>query len=110
MGLAAVNALNGRCALSMRQKNAATTPADWIDPRKQNRRTTAQLNKCSPGGRGGRDIVPGSVRSVPRARAGMTSEPRSIARTCRALRGTSGNPTNTATRIGASSARLWLNR
>ena len=36
----------------MRQKNAATTPADWIDPRNRNRRTSAQLNRCSPAGRG----------------------------------------------------------
>jgi hypothetical protein len=55
-------------------------------------------------------MIPGSGRSAPRASAGMTSDPRPIDRTCRALSATNGNPTRVATRIGASSARLWLNR
>ena len=79
---------------------------DWMAPMKTTRRSVARLRRRSERARGGCCMTPGSGCSVPSASPGSTSEPRSMASTCRAPSGTRPTPPRAANTNGKSSAML----
>lgn len=85
-----------------------TRAAETVPSQPQLRTSMSLLITLWEPGRGGRDMIPGSARSRPRARAGRVSVPRSMARICRTVSGSGTDPAERAnTRKGTTSGVRW---